>query len=194
MMDLRTLDAHFRRDGADFLAIWTTSPFAPLLEEIARRTSSEQTLFFVDGEAMRRFARTQSARFAGLLGSLAALALAFAGIGMLSLIASRIAASRHELGLLHSVGATPNEIRLLVAAEASCFAALGVACGLALGVVSGPIASDLLGESVGWLISPRLPWGEIAIVAMAAFSAAVAASTAPAVALTRLAASSARPS
>jgi putative ABC transport system permease protein len=102
---------------------------------------------------------------------------------MLSLIAARIATSRNELGLLYALGATPNEIRLLVASEASCFAAIGVAAGAALGVVVGPIASDLLGESVGWVIEPHLPWGVVGSVAIAAFGSAVFASILPALAI-----------
>lgn len=183
IMDLGALEKHFRREGADFVGLWTSQEFDPLLDEVRRRTSAEQSLFFVDGVTLGRHARDRADRFAGLVTALAALALAFAGLGMLSLIAARIATSRNELGLLYALGATPNEIRLLVASEASCFAAIGVAAGAALGVVVGPIASDLLGESVGWVIEPHLPWGVVGSVAIAAFGSAVFASILPALAI-----------
>ncbi len=180
LMDLRTFDAHFRRDGADFLALWSARDRQPLLDEISRRTAEQQPLFFVDGETLRRFARTQSLRFRGMLNSLGALALVFSGLGMLGLTATRVASSRGVLALLGSVGATPNEIRLLLASESSGLAATGILAGAVLGAVCGPLATDVLGEAVGWVLVPQLPLIEVALVCAAAFALTVAVSVTPA--------------
>jgi putative ABC transport system permease protein len=88
-----------------------------------------------------------------MLGSVGALALLVASIGIANTMIMAVYERTREIGILKAVGAAPGQIRLLFVVEASLI-------GLAGGVL-GTLLGWLLGLGLNWLILEILRWQEM---------------------------------
>jgi ABC-type lipoprotein release transport system permease subunit len=88
-----------------------------------------------------------------MLGSVGALALLVASIGIANTMIMAVYERTREIGILKAVGAAPGQIRALFVIEASLIGLLG-------GVV-GTILGWLLGKGLNWLILRILEWQEV---------------------------------
>ncbi len=88
-----------------------------------------------------------------MLGSVGALALLVASIGIANTMIMAVYERTKEIGILKAVGAAPGQIRLLFVVEASLIGLLGGVIGTAVGW--------LLGKGLNWLILEILRWQEV---------------------------------
>jgi ABC-type lipoprotein release transport system permease subunit len=88
-----------------------------------------------------------------MLGSVGALALLVASIGIANTMIMAVYERTKEIGILKAVGAAPGQIRALFVVEASFIGLLG-------GVV-GTILGWLLGKGLNWLILRILDWQNV---------------------------------
>lgn len=88
-----------------------------------------------------------------MLGSVGALALFVASIGIANTMIMAVYERTKEIGILKAVGAAPGQIRGLFVVEASLIGLLG-------GVI-GTILGWLLGKGLNWLILEILHWQEV---------------------------------
>jgi putative ABC transport system permease protein len=90
-----------------------------------------------------------------MLGSVGALALLVASIGIANTMIMAVYERTKEIGILKAVGAAPGQIRLLFVVEASLIGLLG-------GVI-GTIGGWLLGKGLNWLILEIMRWQEVPV-------------------------------
>lgn len=90
-----------------------------------------------------------------MLGSVGALALLVASIGIANTMIMAVYERTKEIGILKAVGAAPGQIRALFVIEASLIGLLG-------GVI-GTIGGWLLGKFGNWLILKILAWQEVTV-------------------------------
>jgi hypothetical protein len=88
-----------------------------------------------------------------MLGSVGAIALLVASIGIANTMIMAVYERTKEIGILKAVGAAPGQIRLLFVVEASLIGLLGGVLGTLLGW--------LLGLGLNWLILEILRWQEM---------------------------------
>jgi putative ABC transport system permease protein len=88
-----------------------------------------------------------------MLGSVGALALFVASIGIANTMIMAVYERTKEIGILKAVGAAPGQIRGLFVTEASMIGLLG-------GII-GTIGGWLLGRFLNWLILEILEWQEV---------------------------------
>ncbi len=90
-----------------------------------------------------------------MLGSVGALALLVASIGIANTMIMAVYERTKEIGILKAVGAAPGQIRGLFVVEASLIGLLG-------GVV-GTLVGWLLGKGLNWLILEILRWQDVPV-------------------------------
>jgi putative ABC transport system permease protein len=90
-----------------------------------------------------------------MLGSVGALALLVASIGIANTMIMAVYERTKEIGILKAVGAAPSQIRVLFVLEASLIGLLG-------GII-GTVVGWLLGKALNWLILEIMRWQEVSI-------------------------------
>jgi putative ABC transport system permease protein len=90
-----------------------------------------------------------------MLGSVGALALLVASIGIANTMIMSVYERTKEIGILKAVGAAPGQIRALFVLEASLIGFLG-------GVV-GTIVGWLLGKGLNWMALRIMEWQEVTV-------------------------------
>jgi putative ABC transport system permease protein len=90
-----------------------------------------------------------------MLGSVGALALLVASIGIANTMIMAVYERTKEIGVLKAVGAAPSQIRALFVVEASLIGLLG-------GII-GTIVGFLLGQFLNWLLLEILRWQEMPV-------------------------------
>jgi ABC-type antimicrobial peptide transport system permease subunit len=81
-----------------------------------------------------------------LLGSLAALSLLLAGVGLFGVLAESVTQRRAEFGVRMTLGATARDITGMVMRQGLRLVAFGLALGVAASLVAGRYARSLLYE------------------------------------------------
>jgi putative ABC transport system permease protein len=108
---------------------------------------------------------------AQLIGSMGALALVLAAIGLFGLVSYSVTRRTREIGLRVALGAHPSDVLRLVFGRTLLLAGIGIAVGLGLALAFGRVFS-----SVVYGVSTRDPWTfAAAIITMAAASVIAAA-------------------
>jgi predicted permease len=102
---------------------------------------------------------------AQLIGSMGALALILAAIGLFGLVSHSVTRRTREIGVRVALGAHPRDVLLLVFGRTMAPAGIGIAAGVALALASGRVFS-----SVVYGVSLRDPWtfGAAALTMLAA--------------------------
>lgn len=118
----------------------------------------------------------------GMLGVTALIAL----LGLANLLGLSVIERTREFALLRALGTRRGRIRAMLAAEAVTITLLGAAAGV---VIGAPVGLAAVVATVGTTAEPvvRLPWGQLALLLLAAAVTGVLASLAPARRATRIA-------
>lgn len=119
------------------------------------------------GDVERPGAATARTLLFALSGSMSGVVLLIVGFVVAGALAVSIAGQRRDLALLRAVGATPRQVRRLIAAQTGVVALLPLPVGLALGyVLAGRFGDLLAGHGV---LPDRLPltWSPLPAVAAA---------------------------
>ncbi len=110
--------------------------------------------------------------------------IAVAVVSLLAMVTALLLSVLHrrrELGLLRTVGATPQQVFRSVLAEAVLMAVLGTAIGLVVGIpLEWYTVRILLFSETGTLLAMRFPWAAAATILLAMLVSAVLASLGPA--------------
>jgi len=90
---------------------------------------------------------------AQLIGSMGALALVLAAIGLFGLVSYTVTRRTREIGLRVALGAHPNDVLRLVFGRTMLLAGIGIAAGVGLALACGSVFSSIV-----YGVSPRDPW------------------------------------
>jgi putative ABC transport system permease protein len=136
--------------GYDEVLVQTTSlnEAAQIVDRLANMGYSVQSLKTMLDLANRGMVIIQT-----MLGSVGALALLVASIGIANTMIMAVYERTKEIGILKAVGAAPGQIRALFVIEASLIGLLGGLVGTVLGW--------LLGKGLNWLILRILDWQDV---------------------------------
>ena len=134
----------------------------------------------VGGGAQVRAANMQALDMAlAVVLALLAISVLIAVVGIANTLSLSVIERTRESALMRALGLTRGQLRLMLGIEAVLLALAGVLVGTTLGVVYGVTGvSSLFGDFV--TVTPTLPWGQLAVVALVAVLAGVLASVLPA--------------
>ena len=106
---------------------------------------------------------------------LQAVAIAIGLIGIAASLSAQVLARRKEFGLLAHLGLTRRQVVAVVAGEGGAWVAAGALVGLVLGVaVSMVLVFVVNPQSFHWTMELVLPWGRLALLALAVWVAGTA--------------------
>ncbi len=106
---------------------------------------------------------------------LQAVAITIGLIGIAASLSAQVLARRKEFGLLAHLGLTRRQVVGVVAGEAGAWVAAGTLVGLVLGVaVSMVLVFVVNPQSFHWTMDLVLPWGRLALLALAVLAAGTA--------------------
>jgi ABC-type antimicrobial peptide transport system permease subunit len=100
---------------------------------------------------------------AGLVGTIGALAIFLAGVGLYGIVSYSVSRRTHEIGVRVAMGAGPAEVLALVIREALSRLAIGAAIGVAVALAAAQVIRSAL-----YGVSPTDPIGLVAAVAVVA--------------------------
>lgn len=141
----------------------------------------------VSGAAPVRAANMQALDIAlAVVLALLAISVVIAVVGIANTLSLSVIERTRESALLRALGLTRGQLRAMLAIEAVLLSLVGVVLGTALGVAYGLAGvRSLFGEFMA--VSPTLPWGQLAAVALVAVLAGLLASVLPAHRATKVA-------
>ncbi len=106
---------------------------------------------------------------------LQAVAIAIGLIGIATSLSAQVLARRKEFGLLTHLGLTRRQIVAVVAGEGLAWVAAGALVGLALGLAISMVLVFVVNpQSFHWTMKLVLPWGRLALLALAVVAAGTA--------------------
>jgi predicted permease len=145
------------RWGAEVAVVRTSADAASQAGTIRRAIAAVDSRALVLGmltmEDNVRSALYEDRLVAQLVGSMGALALVLAAIGLFGLVSYSVTRRTREIGLRVALGAHPRDVLRLVFARTLLLAGIGIAVGVGLALASARAFS-----SVVYGVSPRDPW------------------------------------
>jgi putative ABC transport system permease protein len=116
----------------------------------------------LSAEILRIFRQTFSITYA-----LEVIGVVVAVVGLALTLASLLLDRRGELTILRALGMTPREIARVTSIEGCALTACGVAGGLLVSLALGWLLIFVINkQSFGWTLGFRLPWGQLALLAL----------------------------
>jgi putative ABC transport system permease protein len=101
-------------------------------------------------------------------------------VGFVSTMSLTVIQRRREIGLLRTLGLTRHQVRRMITLEAAALSGTAVALGMALGLVFGSVgAQSLVGSQTDGFVW-GLPWGILAVIAVAGVLLVLASARPPA--------------
>ncbi len=101
-------------------------------------------------------------------------------VGFVSTMSLTVIQRRREIGLLRTLGLTRSQVRRMITLEAAALSGTAVAFGMALGLVFGSVgAQSLVGSQTDGFVW-GLPWGILAVIAVAGVLLVLASARPPA--------------
>ncbi|MEO6511930.1 MAG: FtsX-like permease family protein, partial [Nocardioides sp.] len=101
-------------------------------------------------------------------------------VGFVSTMSLTVIQRRREIGLLRTLGLTRRQVRRMITLEAAALSGTAVAFGMALGLVFGSVgAQSLIGSQTDGFMW-GLPWGTLAVIAVAGVLLVLASARPPA--------------
>ena len=132
-------------------------------------------LDFASATELRRMSLRIFDRSFAVTYYLQAVAIAIGLIGIAASLSAQVLARRKEFGLLSHLGLTRRQVVAVVAGEGGAWVAAGTFVGLVLGIaVSMVLVFVVNPQSFHWTMDLVLPWGRLALLALAVFVAGTA--------------------
>jgi putative ABC transport system permease protein len=101
-------------------------------------------------------------------------------VGFVSTMSLTVIQRRREIGLLRTLGLTRRQVRRMITLEAAALSGTALAFGIALGLVFGSVgAQSLIGSQTDGFVW-GLPWGTLAVIAVAGVLLVLASARPPA--------------
>ena len=174
-------DADYRRLSGDTrlneLAVWLAPGADSAAVQAALRAllPDPQMLDFASSAELRRLSLSIFDRSFAVTYYLQAVAIAIGLVGIAASLSAQVLARRKEFGLLAHLGLTRRQVVAVVAGEAGAWVAAGTLVGLVLGVaVSMVLVFVVNPQSFHWTMDLVLPWGRLALLALAVLVAGTA--------------------
>jgi putative ABC transport system permease protein len=140
--------------GDAYIVVRSTLPaetLARVVPAAVRRVDPEQSVFASRAMTAIVDQTIWQARLTGTLGlGFALLALALATAGLHAIVSQSVSRRTREMGLRLAIGATPHDVRGLIARETFRLVVPGLALGLAASLVVGRAAASLLYDVSAW--------------------------------------------
>lgn len=132
-------------------------------------------LDFASAAELRRLSLRIFDRSFAVTYYLQAVAIAIGLVGIAASLSAQVLARRKEFGLLAHLGLTRRQVVAVVAGEGGAWVAAGTLVGLVLGVaVSMVLVFVVNPQSFHWTMELVLPWGRLALLALAVLLAGTA--------------------
>lgn len=179
-VDLATFDSFWQRPGATNVYVWISGERNQVIEEVQRRTSDRQDLFFTNGGELMNGARVFAARFDGLLYGVGTLAIVLGAISIANLLAGMVAARRLEFALLRSAGASPMQLSAVVVGDALVVSIVGIVAGTTLGVLLSFPMLDLMSAEFGLSVERHFDLSKLGLLAISVMISVAASAVYPA--------------
>jgi putative ABC transport system permease protein len=180
-LDLAVFDGLWDRNGSSNLVIWVDGAVEPTLDEIRRRVRDRQTIYFVYGEALERYASSVIGQFTRLLDVVAGMTALLGGLAVMNLLLGAVVDRRRELALLRAAGATNRQLMALVLLDGLIVSAAGSLAGIALGVACAyPMVTEVVRTAFSWWILFTVDPDQLLALGLALIAASLAASAYPA--------------
>ncbi|HME68798.1 MAG TPA: FtsX-like permease family protein, partial [Myxococcota bacterium] len=135
-IDIAVFDELWPRRGSRDLVLWTEGDPETVITQIRERAGGDQSLFFVYGDDLARFASRLLSRFQGILASISIMTALLGGIAVWNLMLSAVTARTRELASLLAMGATRRQVRALTLIDGLLLGVGGGVGGMLLGVCS----------------------------------------------------------
>jgi putative ABC transport system permease protein len=174
-------DTDYRRitgdDRFNDLAVWLAPGADPTAVQEALRAllPDPGMLDFASSAELRRVSLRLFDRSFAVTYYLQAVAIAIGLIGIAASLSAQVLARRKEFGLLSHLGLTRRQIVGVVAGEGLAWVTAGALVGLVLGLaVSMVLVFVVNPQSFNWTMELVVPWGRLALLAMAVIVAGTA--------------------
>jgi putative ABC transport system permease protein len=174
-------DTDYRRitgdDKVNDLAVWLAPGAQPAAVQEALRAllPDPGMLDFASSAELRRLSVRIFDRSFAVTYYLQAVAIAIGLIGIAASLSAQVLARRKEFGLLSHLGLTRRQIVGVVAGEGLAWVTAGALVGLVLGLaVSMVLVFVVNPQSFNWTMELVMPWGRLAVLAMAVIVAGTA--------------------
>ncbi len=174
-------EADYRRITGDErlndLALWLNpgADAAAVQHSLRALLPDPHMLDFASSTELRKLSLRIFDRSFAVTYYLQAVAIAIGLVGVAASLSAQVLARRKEFGLLAHLGLTRRQVVVLVALEAGAWVAAGVLVGLLLGVaVSMVLVFVVNPQSFHWTMDLVLPWGRLALLAVAVLAAGTA--------------------
>ena len=175
------LDSDYRRLTADSrindLALWLQpgADTAAVQQALRGLLPDPSMLDFASSTELRKLSLQIFDRSFAVTYYLQAVAIAIGLIGIAASLSAQVLARRKEFGLLTHLGLTRRQIVAVVAGEGLAWVAAGALVGLALGLAISMVLVFVVNpQSFHWTMELVLPWGRLALLALAVVAAGTA--------------------
>jgi putative ABC transport system permease protein len=174
-------DSDYRRLTGDTrindLALWLApgTDTAAVQQGLRALLPDPAMLDFASSADLRRLSLQIFDRSFAVTYYLQAVAIAIGLIGIAASLSAQVLARRKEFGLLTHLGLTRRQIVAVVAGEGLAWVVAGVLVGLALGLAISMVLVFVVNpQSFHWTMKLVLPWGRLALLALAVVAAGTA--------------------
>ena len=174
-------DSDYRRLTADTrindLALWLQPGAVTATVQAGLRAllPDPAMLDFASSAELRKLSLQIFDRSFAVTYYLQAVAIAIGLIGIAASLSAQVVARRKEFGLLTHLGLTRRQIVAVVAGEGLAWVAAGALVGLALGLAISMVLVFVVNpQSFHWTMQLVLPWGRLALLALAVVAAGTA--------------------
>ncbi|HXX47702.1 MAG TPA: FtsX-like permease family protein, partial [Myxococcota bacterium] len=179
-MDLATFDAHWPRPGTLHVMFFSSGEPTAVIDSIRRAAPGARSLFFTRNRELLAEARVFALRFDALLFGVASLALVLGGVAIANLLLGIVAARQHELVLLRTAGAAPNQLAGLVLCDAALIGAGAAGAGVALGALVAAPLLEIMGEALGLYLDSHFDFARLGLFLALVLGAVLASAAVPA--------------
>ncbi len=157
--------------GALQVVFWTTEPRQDVVDEVARRVST-QALFLRHGENLPSLERLIGT-YRDLLVVPCLLVGMIGVVSLASLLSGNVVSRARYLAILRAAGATRAHRVSLVVASGLILGGIGTACGLAIGIPWSQVLTDLIAEMLGYRVAFRLDLAGTGAIVLAAIGLSI---------------------
>jgi putative ABC transport system permease protein len=162
VMDRAVFRRHFPNAGTGSLSIYLQpgADAAEVNERLAREVGSRYQIFFItNGGVRREVMKIFDSTFA-ITYALEVIAIAVAGLGVISTLITLILERRGEIAVLGFLGATRSQIKRMVVIEALLIGGVSQAIGIITGLMLSLVLIYVINvQSFGWTIQFHIPFG-----------------------------------
>lgn len=113
---------------------------------------------FVSGSQLKKEARRELASYVGLVFGILLIAVVIGSLGLANTISASVLQRYREIGMLHAIGATPQDVARMIVLEAVVLLSAAFALAVTLGSILATIVVRSASASLGFAVEYVYPW------------------------------------